>query len=82
MVWLLMMKTHCQPCNDAWLCKPWFIAVIMTPANMLPIWPMAVKMAVRFAISSGLLYFVPAAVAIIVTAWTYYQDPRMYIVPL
>jgi hypothetical protein len=31
------------------------MAVIMTPANMLPIWPMAVKMAVRLAISSGLL---------------------------
>jgi hypothetical protein len=31
------------------------MAVIMTPANMLPICPMAVKMAVLFAISSGLL---------------------------
>jgi hypothetical protein len=31
------------------------MAVIMTPANMLPICPIAVKMAVRFAISSGLL---------------------------
>jgi hypothetical protein len=31
------------------------MAVIMMPANMLPICPMAVKMAVRFAISSGLL---------------------------
>jgi hypothetical protein len=27
----------------------------MIPANMLPIWPMAVKIAVRFAISEGLL---------------------------
>jgi hypothetical protein len=31
------------------------MAVIMMPANMLPICPMAVNMAVRFAISSGLL---------------------------
>jgi hypothetical protein len=34
------------------------MAVIITPAHMLPICPIAVKMAVRFAISKGLLILI------------------------
>jgi hypothetical protein len=59
---LLMMKTHCQPWREVRPCRPEFMAVIMTPANMLPTCPMAVKMAVRLAISSGLLKLKLAAV--------------------
>jgi hypothetical protein len=59
------------------------MAVIMTPANMLPTCPMAVKMAVRFAISRGLLNAISAPQIFIHHLMvTYYQDPRMYIVPL
>jgi hypothetical protein len=73
---VLMMKTHCQPCSEVCPRKLSFIAVIITPANMLPIWPMAVKIAVRLAISKGLLishqsHVVPAV------QLTHYQEPRM-----
>jgi hypothetical protein len=56
----------------------------MTPANIEPAWPDAVKMAVRFAISLGLL----EELVSLDGPWkdgepalTYYQDPITYSVP-
>jgi hypothetical protein len=59
------------------------MAVIIMPANMLPICPMAVKIAVLFAISNGLLNMLLLLnTSIYCCTVTYYHDPRIYIVPL
>jgi hypothetical protein len=50
-----MINTHCHPFNPALPSIVLCIAVIIIPAKRLPICPTAVKMAVRFAISEGLL---------------------------
>jgi len=49
-------NTHCQPFNPPLPSMVLCMAVIMIPANMLPTCPTAVKMAVRLAISEGLLW--------------------------
>jgi hypothetical protein len=60
-VGLLMRNTHCQPLRPFLPSMVLCIAVIMIPANMLPSWPTAVKIAVRFAISDGLLSAISVA---------------------
>jgi hypothetical protein len=50
-----MTNTHCHPFNPLLPSRVLCIAVIMMPANILPTCPTAVKIAVRLAISDGLL---------------------------
>lgn len=54
---LPITNTHCHPFKPARPSIVLCIAVIMRPANMLPTWPIAVKIAVLVAISEGLLQF-------------------------
>jgi hypothetical protein len=51
---LPIKNTHCQPTRPPLPAMPLLIAVIITPANIVPTCPEAVKRAVRLAISLGL----------------------------
>jgi hypothetical protein len=53
-----MINTHCQPFNPLCPSIVLCIAVIISPAHILPTCPTAVKIAVRLAISVGLLLVV------------------------
>jgi hypothetical protein len=66
-----MRNTHCQPFKPPLPSMVLCIAVIMIPANILPTCPTAVNIAVRLAISEGLLQSIVSLVS-----------TRMYLVRL